>query len=63
MFKKILILLGILYHASADEPYRKVINTLDPDAICLDGTSPLLYFHKGYEASKFLIYFMGGGVC
>lgn len=43
--------------------YKKVLNTIDPEAKCLDGTPGLLYTHEGGETDKFLIYFEGGGFC
>jgi hypothetical protein len=64
MIQKILLFIVILSVASADEDaYLKIKNTLDPAAVCLDGSPPFLYIHEGFEPSKFLIYFMGGGIC
>lgn len=35
----------------------------DPDAKCLDGTPPVLYLHEGGDEKRFLLYFIGGGIC
>ena len=63
MIKKILLFLGVLYHVLADEFYTKVLNTIDPNAVCLDGSPPFLYIHQGQDIFRFLIYFMEGGIC
>lgn len=31
------------------ETYRKVIHNIDPEAKCLDGSSPALYVHSGSQ--------------
>ncbi len=63
MIKRILLFLGVLYHVSADDLYSKVLNTIDPNAVCLDGSPPFLYIHRGQDTTRFLIYFMEGGIC
>jgi hypothetical protein len=40
-----------------------VIHNTDPNAKCIDGSAPSVYFHQGTEKNKFLIYFIGGGYC
>lgn len=35
----------LLILAKADPLYKKVVHTTDPEALCLDGTPPLLYYH------------------
>jgi hypothetical protein len=58
------VLLSIIVLASsAETPYKKVIHNTDPDAKCLDGSSPAIYVHEGGDSDKFLIFFMGGGYC
>ncbi len=58
------VLLSIIVLASSAEiPYKKVIHNTDPDAKCLDGSSPAIYVHEGGDSDKFLIFFMGGGYC
>ena len=29
------------------QKYQKIVHNTDPDAKCLDGTSPALYIHEG----------------
>jgi hypothetical protein len=58
------VLLSIIVLASsAETPYKKVIHNTDPDAKCLDGSSPAIYVHEGGDSDKFLLFFMGGGYC
>ena len=47
----------------AEEPYKLVIHNTDPNAKCLDGTSPALYLHEGGDNKRFLVFFVGGGFC
>lgn len=39
------------------------MHNTDPDAKCLDGSSPFLYIHEGTQKDKFLLYLIGGGFC
>lgn len=58
------VLLSIIVLASsAETPYKKIIHNTDPEAKCLDGSSPAIYVHEGGDSDKFLIFFMGGGYC
>lgn len=45
----VLFALLILLALAAQDPklYRKILNTIDPEAKCLDGTPGLLYTHEG----------------
>jgi hypothetical protein len=61
--KTIILLLVAISLVHAQEPYKKIVHSTDPDALCLDGTPPLLYLHEGTEKNKFLIFFFGGGLC
>jgi O-palmitoleoyl-L-serine hydrolase len=60
-----MILLAILCLCAlaTEQPYKKIIHNSDPNAKCLDGTSPALYLHEGGDTSKFLVFFVGGGYC
>ena len=40
----VLALIAISLNAQSSE-YKKVLNTIDPEAKCLDGTPPVLYMH------------------
>lgn len=62
-FDIILIVVVLVLTLAAEEPYKKVIHNSDPNAKCLDGTSPALYVHEGGDSSKFLVFFVGGGYC
>jgi len=46
-----------------EQPYNLVIHNTDPNARCLDGSSPALYYHEGGDRNKFLVFFVGGGFC
>lgn len=63
MIKIALVLLLAFSVVAEDELYNKIIHYTDPDALCLDGTPPLLYVHEGTDKNRFLIFFMGGGLC
>ena len=55
-------LLAISLIFAAELPYKKVIHNSDPEAKCLDGSSPAIYVHEG-DKSKFVLFFMGGAYC
>jgi hypothetical protein len=62
----ILIILALsidLVSCQLSHLYKKVLNTIDPEAKCLDGSPGLLYTHEGTEKDKFVIFFEGGGAC
>ena len=44
--KYLLAILAIIIIA-AESQYEKVINDVDPNAKCLDGSPPFFYLHKG----------------
>jgi hypothetical protein len=58
-----LLLVGLLVCAISAEPYKKLIHNTDPDAKCLDGSSPMIYLHEGGDTKNLLFYFIGGGAC
>jgi hypothetical protein len=60
---KSVLILALATLLVADEPYKLIIHNTDPNAKCLDGSSPGVYFHQGAEKNNFLIYFVGGGYC
>jgi hypothetical protein len=41
----LVVLLTLVTVFGAEEPYKLVIHNTDPNAKCLDGTSPALYLH------------------
>lgn len=55
-----LVVVGVVLVNCVEKPYLQVIHNTDPQARCLDGSSPALYIHEGGEANKFLIFFTGG---
>jgi hypothetical protein len=58
----IIFLVGLLLAVRIDgQHFKKVINTRDPEAKCLDGSPPIYYIHQGREKSNFIIWFYGGG--
>ena len=59
-----LVLLSLLCCAlSVDSFYTKVIHNTDPEARCLDGSSPMVYLHEGGDTKNIVLYFLGGGAC
>ena len=48
---------------AAEQPFRKVIHNTDPNARCLDGSSPAIYIHQGTDPNNFIVFFNGGGIC
>jgi hypothetical protein len=58
-------LLACIVYASFCENafYTKVIHNTDPEAKCLDGSSPMIYLHEGGDTKNILFYFLGGGAC
>jgi len=60
-----LLLVAILLAESsaAEQPFKKVIHNIDPNAKCIDGSPPAIYIHQGSEPSNFIIFFNGGGFC
>ncbi len=41
----LVLIAGLLVCAIKADPYKKVIHNTDPDAKCLDGSSPMIYLH------------------
>lgn len=61
---QLLLLLACLTAlAFSDGPYKRIIHQTDPNAKCLDGSDPIIYLHEGSDKTRFLIYFVGGGLC
>lgn len=43
-----LVIFALIFCAvHSQELYRKVVHSTDPEALCLDGSSPFLYYHEG----------------
>lgn len=58
------IILGlVLLVNGSEEPYKLVIHNTDPEAKCLDGSSPALYVHEGGDFKKIMVFFEGGAFC
>jgi len=53
----VLAIFTLVVVLGAEEPYKLVIHNTDPDAKCLDGTSPSLYYHEGGDLTRFLVFF------
>jgi hypothetical protein len=62
MRKIILSLLLVTVVFSADN-FTKVIHNTDPNAKCLDGSSPMIYLHEGGDTKNILFHLIGGGAC
>lgn len=59
--KKVAILLLLIASCMAFSVYKKYM-VEDPDALCLDGTTPAYYIKYG-DPTKWIISFEGGGWC
>ncbi len=55
------IKLTILFNIVATQHFKKIVNTNDPEAKCLDGSPPIYYIHQGITKNNFIIWFYGGG--
>lgn len=63
MIKSLPVFLILLVAATSSPAYQRVVHNTDPNAKCLDGSPPVLYYHEGGDLSKFLVFFIGGGMC
>ena len=45
--KTVLILFLLLVLVCSEENYKRVIHNTDPEAKCLDGSTPAVYVHQG----------------
>lgn len=63
--KKIVLFftLAILALSAASSEFVKVIHNTDPEAKCLDGSSPMVYLHEGGDTKNIVFHLIGGGVC
>lgn len=60
---KIVLFVCLINLSLSADLYSKVIHNTDPDAKCLDGSSPMIYLHEGGDTKNILFYFIGGGAC
>jgi len=60
---KILLFICLISSSLSASLYSKVIHNTDPEAKCLDGSSPMVYLHEGGDTKNILFYFIGGGAC
>lgn len=63
MKTKILTIFLVISYLTLISPqhFKKTVNTLDPEAKCLDGSPPIYYIHQGLSKNNFIIWFYGGG--
>jgi hypothetical protein len=59
----ILLVLCVSITARINANYTKIIHNTDPEAKCLDGSSPMIYLHEGGDNKKILFHLIGGGAC
>lgn len=62
MLRGILLWLALSL-ACCQAAYKKYQPNIDPEAQCLDGSPAILYAHQGAESQKYLLFFLGGGMC
>ena len=56
--------LGVLaLSAVAPGDFIKIIHNTDPEAKCLDGSSPMIYLHEGGDTKNIIFHLIGGGAC
>lgn len=60
---RIICLLLLVGLSLSQDPYQRVIHSTDPEAACLDGSPPYLYYHEGTDRNNFLVHFNGDGFC
>lgn len=58
-----LLIAVLIIYVACDDKYIKVIHNTDPDAKCLDGSSPMIYLNEGGDTKNILIHMLGGGAC
>lgn len=63
MRQQIILLLVCVALAGAQGAFYKKVVVDDKDARCLDGTPGVYYISQGKNATKFMIFFEGGGWC
>ena len=59
----LLLAIAIVAWASASPDYVKIVHNTDPEAKCLDGSSPMVYLHEGGDTNNILFHMIGGGAC
>jgi hypothetical protein len=52
----------LLLSVSSLPDYKKIVHNLDPEARCLDGSSPAIYLHEA-DQKNILFYLIGGADC
>lgn len=63
ILERLTILAVIAMAVCSNSFYKKIVHNTDPEAKCLDGSSPAVYVHQGSEPSKIFIMLIGGGTC
>jgi hypothetical protein len=58
-----LVLAVLSLSTAATSDFVKVIHNTDPEAKCLDGSSPMVYLHEGGDTKNIVFHLIGGGVC
>jgi hypothetical protein len=59
----LLVISALLILVRSEEPaYKKVVHNTDPEARCIDGSSPAIYLHEG-DPKNILFFFQGGADC
>ena len=59
----ILSLLFTILIAKLSTEYTKVLHNTDPNAKCLDGSTPMIYLQEGGDTKNILFHLAGGGEC
>lgn len=63
IFYRLLLLSALTTLVFSSSFYKKIVHNTDPEAKCLDGSSPAVYVHQGSETKKIFIMMIGGGTC
>lgn len=58
-----LVLATLALSTAAPGDFVKIIHNTDPEAKCLDGSSPMIYLHEGGDTKNIVFHMIGGGAC
>lgn len=57
----VFIIFAVLYLSQSE--FTKIVHSTDPEAKCLDGSSPMLYLHEGGDTKNIIFHMFGGAAC
>ncbi len=63
LIMRIFLLILLISYVFGQGDYKKILHNTDPEAKCLDGSSPMIYLHEGGDTKHILFHMIGGGAC